>query len=403
VGVASPERLTTVDRDGPFPETMVFELTGLDRTRFQPVQADWVPSVAFSDRREWTGTSAEVPEIPIRLSAATLNGRLVAVVTRGPWDLQKIDFVKASTTALIGRVSVAIIALAVSLTGVLVARRNLRLSRGDTAGASRVAGVTFVLVLASFLAQAHLSPDWLTAIFEQIAPAVGFAVVQALLVWALYLALEPAIRQRMPNLLVGWARLLEGRWRDPRVGRDVLIGAALGGLVAVSLHVANGLPTFVPLAAQTPIPQLNVGNRIVPLAALLSVPIVAIFRGVLQMAMLFSLRTVATKRWIDVIALALVFSLFALGAENPWLEIPFALISGVVFAVATVYFGLLSLVASWAVVTLLSSMPIGYGTSQWFSPYVWIALVLLVGLTGGAFVLSLGGRPPFGALKPETS
>ena len=230
--VASPERLMTVDRDGPFPEAMVFELTGLDRTRFQPVQADWVPSVAFSDRREWTGTSAEVPEIPIRLSAATLNGRLVAVVTRGPWDLQKIDFVKASTTALIGRVSVAIIALAVSLTGVLVARRNLRLSRGDTAGASRVAGVTFVLVLASFLAQAHLSPDWLTAIFEQIAPAVGFAVVQALLVWALYLALEPAIRQRMPDLLVGWARLLEGRWRDPRVGRDVLIGAALGGLVA---------------------------------------------------------------------------------------------------------------------------------------------------------------------------
>ena len=401
--VASPERLNTVDRDRPFPEAMVFELTGLDRARFQPVEANWVPPVAFSDRREWTGTSAEVPEIPLRLSAATLNGRLVAVVTRGPWDLQKIDFVKASTTALIGRVSVAIVALAVSLTGVLVARRNLRLSRGDTAGASRVAGVTFVLVLASFLAQAHLSPDWLTAIFEQIAPAVGFAVVQALLVWALYLALEPAIRQRMPDLLVGWARLLEGRWRDPRVGRDVLMGAALGGLVALSLHVANGLPTFVPLAAQTSIPQLNVGNRIVPLAALLSVPIVAIFRGVLQMAMLFGLRTVATKRWIDVIVLALVFSLFALGAENPWLEIPFALISGVLFAVVTVYLGLLSLVASWAVFVLLSAMPIGYGLSQWFSPYVWITLVLVVVVTGGAFVLSLGGRPPFGALESETS
>jgi SAM-dependent methyltransferase len=134
---------------------------------------------------------------------------------------------------------------------------------------------------------------------------------------------------------------------------------------------------------------LNVGNRIVPLAALLSVPIVAIFRGVLQMAMLFGLRTVATKRWIDVIALALVFSLFALGAENPWLEIPFALISGVLFAVATVYLGLLSLVASWAVFVLLSAMPIGYGFSQWFSPYVWITLVIV-----GMIVAFMGARRP---------
>ena len=398
--VASPERLTAVDHDAPFPEAMVFELTGLDRTRFQPVPTKWVPPVAFSDRREWTGTSVEVPEIPIRLSAAILNGKLVALATRGPWDLQKIDFVKASTTAQIGRVSVALVALAVSLIGILVARRNLRLSRGDTAGASRVAALVFVLVLASYIAQAHLNGDWFTTVFGQLAPAVGAAVVQALLVWALYLALEPAIRQRMPELLVGWVRLLEGRWRDPRVGHDVLIGIAFGSLTAAALHLSNGMPSFVAFAAQTPIPQINVGNRIVPLGALLSVPLVAIFRGVLQMAMLFGVRTIATRKWIDVTVLALVFSLFAFGAENPWLEVPTALIMGSLFAVATVFGGLLTLVAAWAAFMLLSVMPIGYGFSQWFSPYVWTTLVLLVTVTVGAFVLSLGGRPAF-ALKAD--
>jgi hypothetical protein len=382
---------------------MVFDLTGLDRTRFQPVEADWVPPVAFSDRREWSGTSAELPEIRIRLSAATLNGRLVAVATRGPWDLQKIDFVKSSTTAQIGRVSVALVALAVSLIGILVARRNLRSSRGDTAGASRVAALVFILVLVSYLAQAHLNRDWFTTIFAQLAPAVGSAAIQALLVWALYLALEPAIRQRMPELLVGWVRLLEGRWRDPRVGHDVLIGFALGSLAAAALHVSNGIPSFVPFSEQTPIPQINVGNRIVPLAALLSVPLVAIFRGVLQMAMLFGLRTIARRKWIDVVVLAVVFSLFAFGAENPWLEVPTALVMGSLFAVATVFGGLLTLVATWAAFMLLTVMPVGYGLSQWFSPYAWITLALVAATTVGAFVLSLGGRPAFGALKPNPS
>ena len=47
-----------------------------------------------------------------------------------------------------------------------------------------------------------------------------------------YLGLEPFVRRRWPGRLVGWARLLAGRWQDPRVGRDVLIGAATGAVWA---------------------------------------------------------------------------------------------------------------------------------------------------------------------------
>ena len=38
-----------------------------------------------------------------------------------------------------------------------------------------------------------------------------------------------------PHALIGWTRLLAGRWRDRRVGRDLLLGA-IAGLAAVVIH-----------------------------------------------------------------------------------------------------------------------------------------------------------------------
>jgi serine/threonine-protein kinase len=57
-------------------------------------------------------------------------------------------------------------------------------------------------------------------------------------VWLLYVALEPFARRRFPKTLISWKRLLAGRIRDPLVGRDILVGAALGTLSAVILRLA---------------------------------------------------------------------------------------------------------------------------------------------------------------------
>jgi hypothetical protein len=43
-----------------------------------------------------------------------------------------------------------------------------------------------------------------------------------------YVALEPYVRRRTPRRLVSWGRLMAGDWRDPLVGRDVLVGVLLG-------------------------------------------------------------------------------------------------------------------------------------------------------------------------------
>ena len=107
-------------------------------------------------------------------------------------------------------------------------RRNLRLGRGDRKGAIRV---TLFLFACTMIAQL-LRADHVAAVFEEVSLVSNLmaqVLFYALINWLIYIALEPIARRRWPQLLVGWTRLLDGRWRDPLVGRDILIGS-LGGI-----------------------------------------------------------------------------------------------------------------------------------------------------------------------------
>ena len=71
--------------------------------------------------------------------------------------------------------------------------------------------------------------------------------------WILYLAIEPGIRRHWPDMLVSWTRLLGGCWKDPLVGRDIVLGTAVGALVALVVPFvrmmvlrAFGLPPLPP-------------------------------------------------------------------------------------------------------------------------------------------------------------
>ena len=45
-----------------------------------------------------------------------------------------------------------------------------------------------------------------------------------------YIACEPLIRRLWPETLIAWSRLLSGYWKNPLVGRNILIGTAIGGV-----------------------------------------------------------------------------------------------------------------------------------------------------------------------------
>src|SRR5215471_15409890 len=65
---------------------------------------------------------------------------------------------------------------------------------------------------------------------------VGFALSMGALLWVLYVAVEPYVRRRWPHTLITWTRLLSGEFRDPLVGRDILIGCAGGMVLNLERH-----------------------------------------------------------------------------------------------------------------------------------------------------------------------
>ena len=128
-----------------------------------------------------------------------------------------------------------LITSSIGTVGVTLAWRNYRLRRANVRGAAvcggAVAACTFVCWL---LSADHVASYWheMTIVIV----VLGVAAWLALLMAIAYLALEPAVRKRWPWRGVAWNRLLMGRWRDPLVGRSVLLGLAASLLLSALLR-----------------------------------------------------------------------------------------------------------------------------------------------------------------------
>jgi hypothetical protein len=86
------------------------------------------------------------------------------------------------------------------------ALRNLRLGRGDRRNATRLA----LLVTGLYLAIWILLVNHVLTLYELILMLTATSVFLAIggLFWILYVAIEPFIRRRWPQILVSWTRLL---------------------------------------------------------------------------------------------------------------------------------------------------------------------------------------------------
>lgn len=58
-------------------------------------------------------------------------------------------------------------------------------------------------------------------------------------------ALEPYGRRFWPDGLIGWTRLFAGYVRDPRIGREILIGSALGAALIATDALRGVLPYLI--------------------------------------------------------------------------------------------------------------------------------------------------------------
>ena len=111
-----------------------------------------------------------------------------------------------------------------------VALRNVRRGRGDRRGALRLALYLGAARFLWFLGAHHVAS---TAEFDLFMSHLAYAMLQVGLAYVFYLAIEPYARRLWPRILVSWVRILDGGFRDPLVGRDLLVGAAAGAVVAL--------------------------------------------------------------------------------------------------------------------------------------------------------------------------
>ncbi|HVH88679.1 MAG TPA: hypothetical protein VM912_18320, partial [Terriglobales bacterium] len=289
-----------------------------------------------------------------------------------------------------------------TIVAMFLARKNIRLGRGDRKGAFRLAAWYFVLSWAARLLLAHHVGNFdaeANIIFEQAAVPLLYAA----LIWILYIALEPSVRRRWPEYLISWTRLLAGDLRNPMVGRDVLAGALGGALLALVAHVVNGLPAWFHLAGQTPI-NVNtpaVGPTQKFIGYVLSNFTGPITAGLTMLFLFFILRVAIRRYWLAVVLFSALNLVLYAGNENVIAEGTGAVVSVVLVAVVLLRFGLLGLIAAYTVQNFLEGFPIALDPSRWYFARGFVPVLIVLALAIYGFRISLGARPVFGFLTAE--
>jgi Protein kinase domain len=371
----------------------LFAESGLDPKRFEPEVPVWISPVPFDASMGWKGSYAQDPTAAVHVSAAAFRGWPVYFQVIAPWDPAPAREPGIGRPNYFAKIVEVVLTFVLLTVGVFMAWRNLSQGRGDQKGAVRLAIFVLAGQMLTWLFQAH----------HQSAPAsewslftlgAAFALWSAALAFGAYLAMEPYVRRRMPELLTSWTRLIDGKWRDPLVGRDVLIGVlAAAGYIAV---LSAGTTVLVLLNSRVQLPRASFPWAMASFpSAVVTIPWNASRFTVWDLGaifLLFLVRALSKRRWVAEIVVTIVFAATALRTgDHP----AFAII----WAASLVLLCRVGLLAAWAFDTTRYTMqffPLTFHPSQWYFSQSVAVLVFCVGLAVYGFYTSLGGKPVFG-------
>ena len=236
-----------------------FELAGLDYHEFagNPVAPQRRPPMYAEHLQSWEGHYPEHPDMKVRVEGAALGGRIIMFEVIEPWNLEPTR--PAATRGEVDRTWSAIgpfMFLLMLAGGSILAWRNVRLGRGDRRGAWKLLGLLFALFILRWVFEArHVGGAG--AVIDSLRTALAFGLFFSTLTAVYYLALEPYVRRLWPHSIVTWSRLLTGQWRDPAIGRDMLVGVILGLGIVTVLQLEVLVPAWLGLS--NPPPRLPFG------------------------------------------------------------------------------------------------------------------------------------------------
>jgi hypothetical protein len=394
---AGPESGATTSPTAPAPNwSVLFNAAGLDLGKFKRVAPEWTPTVWSDTRTAWMGTAPGQPDVPLRVEAATFGGKAVFFQLIWPWTRAGRMQAQPAGQSQAIQEAMLILFLAVLAGAVFLARRNLRLARGDRRGAFRLAILVLgALMLAWALTAHHIPTSYEFGLFVM---GTSFSLFLAALAWLIYIALEPYVRRRWPNSIISWSRVLGGQFRDPLVGRDVLIGVALGLGVTLWLALDRFAEAwFGKLQPKPLMPFLGAlpGARFAT-GQLLGILIQDLAFALAVFLLFFLLRLLLRRDWMAMAAFVLIFvAIQALPSNYPVTDAVFAAVAygGLIFILKR--FGLIPLTVFFFVNSAFGSLPITTHLSAWYALPTFLAVALILALAIYGFQVSLAGRPIF--------
>jgi len=395
-----PERDESGDESRIPDWTALFDAAGLEPAKWIPVAPSWNPPLYADTRTAWTGVHPDRPELPMRIEAAAYRGKPVFWRLIAPWNNpSRMAPSSPSPADKAAHLLAIILVIILTLAGAFFARRNLRLGRGDRKSATRLACLVLILFAAEWIVGEHHVPE--LEEFSLFLMSFSWALLVAGFLWLLYIALEPFVRRRWPGALVSWSRLFAGDFRDPLVGRDLLVGCVIGIALCLLEGVSNNLASWIgvpeaPFTVGGSEFQSLLGTRAV-MDQILLLPVVSLFWGLATLFLLFLFRVLLRREWLAAGTFIVVLTAFlGLGSDSPVTWVFYALKCGFV-CFLLVRFGLLANTAHYATYFFLWFFPITPQLSAWYSGIGLAAVVLVLAFAAYAFHTSLGGHPVFQA------
>jgi hypothetical protein len=375
------------------PQTIGFDLNDL-----RPARPEWAPPCATDRQAAWIGALPDRPDRPVRVEVAAYRGRPVY------FEVMPADREAERPNRF--PVGFALPLALILLPGAIpLAIRNHHRGRGDMRGAVCLGAATLSIQIGAWVIGGHhsVSEEW-----GRLAVCLGVGGWLALVSGVGYLAIEPAIRRRWPWRITAWNRLLDGRLRDPMVGRDLLIGLAFGAAVllvyrAERLAAAGaGVPPPPPLmgvgpgALQVPGPPSPPDVLLFSLVFPIFVPMIYLMAFFLSFLVLRREGPAWGAVWLFYLAQFMLPLLGPSPTENALTFFSQGLRVGLqVFALAR--FGLVAMAASLLCSTMLSLVPLTADLSAWYAYQGVIMALIVIGLAVYACFTATRGRWLFGA------
>jgi serine/threonine-protein kinase len=374
----------------------LFSAAGLDPSAFTAATPEWADLLYSDTRAAWSREITTPIRAKERVEAAAYRGKPVYFRVLYPWTDPWRDRVlqQSGHQKFANFVGIAVFA-ALLLGSILIVKRNIRQKRGDEAGSWRLANFLFFVFLAMWALLAHHLASM--GEFGTVVLALAWAFLISTFARQLYFGLEPFVRRRDPHTLIGWARLISGKIRDPLVGRDILIGTAYGVLLGAFESADNILlPLFGGLPPQPGTPSMESLMGVRPtLGSIFAYTWVWVLGSLGIFFLLFLLRLLVKKDWIAAMVIVFLGAITNTGGDYFWMTFLFAAFIWLSIYLVLRRFGLLALVVGLVVQNMLVAFAMTTHLGRWYASGAIAGMVTVVGIALFAMYYALAGQPLF--------